>query len=139
VRPGRAHRRLPNSSLVSRKLTSARIVLCASPAELREHGTPTHPSELGGPAAIAYSLLAMGENRELDDPGGRTTVIGFLAAALRARGSPDQISRAGGARRSNPGAPGWNRTSGPWLRRPILYPLSYGRYSVSVARGARPL
>src|SRR5690606_18795968 len=25
------------------------------------------------------------------------------------------------------GAPGWDRTSGPWLRRPILYPLSYGR------------
>ncbi len=25
------------------------------------------------------------------------------------------------------GAPGWNRTSDPWLRRPILYPLSYER------------
>jgi hypothetical protein len=24
-------------------------------------------------------------------------------------------------------APGWDRTSDPWLRRPILYPLSYGR------------
>jgi hypothetical protein len=27
------------------------------------------------------------------------------------------------------GAPGWDRTSDPWLRRPILYPLSYGRTS----------
>ena len=25
------------------------------------------------------------------------------------------------------GAAGWNRTSDPWLRRPILYPLSYSR------------
>jgi len=25
------------------------------------------------------------------------------------------------------GAPGWDRTSNPWLRRPVLYPLSYGR------------
>ena len=25
------------------------------------------------------------------------------------------------------GAPGRNRTCDPWLRRPILYPLSYGR------------
>ena len=25
------------------------------------------------------------------------------------------------------GAPGWDRTSDPWLRRPVLYPLSYGR------------
>ena len=25
------------------------------------------------------------------------------------------------------GAPGANRTRDPWLRRPILYPLSYGR------------
>src|SRR5450830_156118 len=25
------------------------------------------------------------------------------------------------------GAAGWDRTSDPWLRRPILYPLSYSR------------
>ena len=29
--------------------------------------------------------------------------------------------------RRGSGAPGTNRTCDPWLRRPILYPLSYGR------------
>ena len=29
------------------------------------------------------------------------------------------------------GAAGWDRTSDPWLRRPILYPLSYSRVEIS--------
>jgi hypothetical protein len=29
------------------------------------------------------------------------------------------------------GAAGWDRTSDPWLRRPILYPLSYSRIEIS--------
>ena len=29
--------------------------------------------------------------------------------------------------REGNGAAGWDRTSDPWLRRPILYPLSYSR------------
>ena len=33
--------RLPSSTLVSRKLTSTRTILCASPRYLREHGTPS--------------------------------------------------------------------------------------------------
>ena len=39
------------------------------------------------------------------------------------------------------GAPGWNRTSDPWLRRPILYPLSYEREGAknSAFPRARPL
>jgi len=37
---------LPNSSLVSRKLTSTRMVLCASPAYLKKHGRPKHPADL---------------------------------------------------------------------------------------------
>ena len=36
------------------------------------------------------------------------------------------------------GAPGWDRTSNPCLRRAVLYPLSYGRISAEgvAARGA---
>ena len=54
--------RLQASSLVSRQLTSTRMVLCASPAYLRRHGTPRHPSELAAHAVIAYSLLSMGDH-----------------------------------------------------------------------------
>ena len=35
---------------------------------------------------------------------------------------------------SNPDAPGRNRTCGLWLRRPSLYPLSYGRAAAHSTR-----
>lgn len=66
--------RLPTSSLVSRKLTSTRLVLCATPEYLRRHGTPAHPSELAGHAVMAYSLLSIGENWAFDGPDGPVTV-----------------------------------------------------------------
>jgi DNA-binding transcriptional LysR family regulator len=66
--------RLPNSSLVSRQLTSTRLVLCASPDYLRRHGTPAHPSEIARHCVIAYTLLSMGEQWEFTGPEGPVTV-----------------------------------------------------------------
>lgn len=66
--------RLPSSSLISRKLSSARIVLCASPTYLKESGRPKHPSEIPRHAVIAYSLLSMGETWEFEGPDGHVTV-----------------------------------------------------------------
>jgi DNA-binding transcriptional LysR family regulator len=66
--------RLPSSSLVCRKLTSTRMVLCASPAYLREHGTPEHPSDLAHHAVIAYSLLSIGDTWEFAGPNGPVAV-----------------------------------------------------------------
>ena len=66
--------RLPSSSLISRKLTSTRLVLCASPTYLRERGAPTHPSELAQHDVVAYSLFSMGENWEFDGPDGQVSV-----------------------------------------------------------------
>lgn len=66
--------RLPNSTLVSRKLTSTRMVLCASPGYLKKHGKPTHPSELPGHAVLAYSLLATGDQWDFDGPEGKVSV-----------------------------------------------------------------
>jgi len=67
--------RLPNSSLVSRKLASARMVLCASPGYLRQHGKPKHPSELINHAVLSYSLLATGDQWEFNGPEGKATVM----------------------------------------------------------------
>lgn len=69
--------RLPNSSLVSRQLSSTRMVLCASPAYLRARGVPTHPSELAGHDVLAYSLLSMGDQWEFTGPhaGGSDGVV----------------------------------------------------------------
>lgn len=48
---------LPDSSLVARKLGAARLVMCASPAYLAAHGTPTHPSELSAHQCLIYDFL----------------------------------------------------------------------------------
>ncbi|MDH5537937.1 MAG: LysR family transcriptional regulator [Rhizobacter sp.] len=66
--------RLQSSSLISRRLTWTRMVLCASPAYLREHGTPSHPSQIADHAVLAYSLLATGDQWEFDGPDGRVVV-----------------------------------------------------------------
>jgi DNA-binding transcriptional LysR family regulator len=66
--------RLPSSSLVSRKLSSTRMIVCASPAYLKSHGTPRQPSDLAGHAILAYSLLATGDSWEFEGPQGPVAV-----------------------------------------------------------------
>lgn len=66
--------RLPNSSLVSRQLTSTRMVLCASPGYLQAHGEPRHPSDLARHAVLAYSLFSMGDQWEFTAPEGVVSV-----------------------------------------------------------------
>lgn len=53
--------RLPSSSLVSRRLSATRMVLCASPQYLQAHGTPQHPHDLAQHQLLAYTLLATRE------------------------------------------------------------------------------
>lgn len=66
--------RLQPSSLVSRQLSSTRLVLCASPEYLRRHGAPVHPSELAQHAVIAYTLLSMGDHWAFEGPEGTVSV-----------------------------------------------------------------
>ncbi|MGK9165252.1 LysR family transcriptional regulator [Inquilinus limosus] len=53
--------RLADSSLIARRLAPCRILLCAAPAYLATHGTPTHPSDLARHRCIGY---AYGANRD---------------------------------------------------------------------------
>jgi DNA-binding transcriptional LysR family regulator len=66
--------RLPNSSLVSRKLASTRMLLCASPGYIKKHGKPKHPSELTEHPVLAYSLLATGDQWNFEGPDGSVSV-----------------------------------------------------------------
>lgn len=66
--------RLPDSSLISRKLASTRLVLCASPDYLRRRGVPLHPSELTQHDVIGYSLLSMGDQWQFTGPEGLVSV-----------------------------------------------------------------
>lgn len=65
---------LPNSTLICKQLASTRVVLCASPRYLAQHGTPTHPSQLTQHAVISYSYLATRDEWHFDGPQGRVSV-----------------------------------------------------------------
>ena len=65
---------LPNSTLVSKRLATTRVVLCASPGYLEEHGTPRHPAELAQHAVISYSYLSTRDEWHFDGPQGRSSV-----------------------------------------------------------------
>jgi DNA-binding transcriptional LysR family regulator len=66
--------KLRASSLVSRQLTTTRLVLCASPQYLQKYGIPGHPSEIANHRVIAYSLLSTGDQWAFDGPEGPVTV-----------------------------------------------------------------
>lgn len=65
---------LPDSTLISRKIASARLVLCAAPSYLEQHGVPKHPVELAQHHVVAYSLLATGDQWHFDGPDGPVSV-----------------------------------------------------------------
>lgn len=65
---------MPNSSLISRKLATTRIVMCASPEYLMRAGTPTHPSDIAGHAVIAYSYWSAKNEWEFTGPEGTVSV-----------------------------------------------------------------
>lgn len=61
---------LKNSTLVSRRITSTRLVVCASPEYLKAHGTPSRPEDLALHKVIAYSNLATGNDWYFEGPQG---------------------------------------------------------------------
>jgi len=65
---------LPSSTLVSRRLSTARLVPCASPQYLKRHGTPRHPEELAQHPIIAYSYLATKDEWHFDGPQGEFVI-----------------------------------------------------------------
>jgi DNA-binding transcriptional LysR family regulator len=65
---------LSNSTLISKRLSTTRMVLCASPQYLRERGTPHHPSQLADHAIIAYSYWSTKDEWHFDGPLGKVSV-----------------------------------------------------------------
>ena len=49
---------MSDNSMIARPLTPYRMVVCAAPDYLASRGTPSHPSELGGHDAIAFTPSA---------------------------------------------------------------------------------
>jgi DNA-binding transcriptional LysR family regulator len=67
--------RLQESSLVARKITPCRQVLCASPAYLAKRGTPERPEELLEHNCIVYSFLSNSREWRLTDSAGELHVV----------------------------------------------------------------
>jgi DNA-binding transcriptional LysR family regulator len=65
---------LASSTLVSRKLASARLMLCGSPAYLRKHGKPKRPPELATHRVISYSYLTTQDEWQFTGPAGSESV-----------------------------------------------------------------
>jgi DNA-binding transcriptional LysR family regulator len=66
--------RLGDSSLISRQLSSTRMVLCASPGYLASHGEPSQPEDLARHAVLGYSLASTGDVWEFTGPQGPVSV-----------------------------------------------------------------
>jgi DNA-binding transcriptional LysR family regulator len=56
---------LESSSLIARKIVPIDRQLCASPAYLEKHGTPTHPDELRSHTLLTYGFLLTGNQWKL--------------------------------------------------------------------------
>ena len=65
---------LPDSTLVTRKLASTRMVLCASPEYLERHGAPAHPLELAQHAVISYRYWSTRDEWHFTGPEGPVNV-----------------------------------------------------------------
>ena len=66
---------LPNSQLVSRQLATTRMIACASPPYLAQHGTPEHPSDLAQHEVISYSYFAARDEWTFTAPDGAAITV----------------------------------------------------------------
>jgi DNA-binding transcriptional LysR family regulator len=65
---------LPSSTLISRKLASTRMVLCASPHFVQKFGTPTAPRDLARLRAISYTYWSTHDEWQFSGPAGPVSV-----------------------------------------------------------------
>ncbi|MEO7232453.1 MAG: substrate binding domain-containing protein, partial [Polaromonas sp.] len=65
---------LESSTLVSKRLASTRMVLCASPHYLERQGVPRHPGELTRHVVIAYSYWSTRDEWRFEGPQGPVSV-----------------------------------------------------------------
>jgi DNA-binding transcriptional LysR family regulator len=67
--------RLPDSGLIARRLAPCRMVVCASPAWLQQHGAPRRPEDLRKAPRLIFSEAVSAGDWTLTDAKGRAHVI----------------------------------------------------------------
>jgi DNA-binding transcriptional LysR family regulator len=71
VRVGEPH---PSSSLITKEISTAKRVVCASPAYIKAHGEPVHPTELKSHRCLHYGYQESGSHWRLHGPDGEKSV-----------------------------------------------------------------
>ena len=85
--------RLPDSSLIARRLAPIRLVACAAPAYLARRGAPATPRELAAHDCLLYTYAASGEEWRFVGPGGAEEVV-RVSGRLLANNGDVMISAA---------------------------------------------
>lgn len=67
--------RSPHPTFIARRLASTRMVLCASPAYLARHGTPTRPHELAKHEVVAYTYWSSKDEWEFTAADGTVETV----------------------------------------------------------------
>lgn len=75
---------MAQSDLIARKIGSVRSVLCAAPAYLARHGSPSAPAELSQHACLGYTLSASSAEWRLEAADGGAAVTVAIAGPIRA-------------------------------------------------------
>jgi DNA-binding transcriptional LysR family regulator len=64
----------PSTSLITKEITAAKRVLCASPAYIKAYGEPVHPTELKSHRCLHYGYQESGSHWRLHGPDGEQSV-----------------------------------------------------------------
>lgn len=89
--------RIPSSSLIARKLAPARMVLCASPGYLKQHGVPKTPEELTKHRCLQYSYWSTRDEWRFVGPGKREVGVRIKSAMYSNSGEMLRVAALDGA------------------------------------------
>ncbi len=64
----------PSTGLITKEIAPAKRVICASPAYIKAHGEPSHPSELRSHRCLHYGYQESGSHWRLHGPDGELSV-----------------------------------------------------------------
>jgi DNA-binding transcriptional LysR family regulator len=67
--------RVPHPTFIARKLASTKMMLCASPAYLKRHGTPKQPHDIADHNVISYTYWSSKDEWEFTHANGRVEVV----------------------------------------------------------------
>ncbi len=80
-------------TLVVRRLATARVVVCALPAYLKQHGTPRVPADLAAHACLGYSYWSGGDAWTFESRDGERASV-LVAGPLRANNGDSLLAAA---------------------------------------------